>query len=526
MQQVETLIIVGGGTSGWIAAALLKARFGPSLSVTVIESDRIGTIGVGEASLPVLRNFLRSLKIDERELLRECEASLKAGLKFRGWRTQEPGDAYYHLFFGTEQDEPLLQWIERLHARSDTTGPWHDLLAQGLIDGRDFMTSHTLAGHLIAQRKASKRPADRFYESPLGYAYHLDAKLFAEFLRRWSVQRGVRHLQDHVVRVDVQEDGNIRAVVTEKEGAIEGDFFIDCTGFRGVLINEALQEPFESYHPWLLCDSAVAIQLPHERKDGELAAYTCLDALSAGWSWRIPLFSRQGSGYVYSRSFITSEEAESELRSRLGPGADASKAHHLRMRVGKNRRTWVNNCLSVGLAAGFLEALESTSIAFIQRGVAKFLACFQDRRFDAGDQEIYNREVTEDFEECRDFIFLHYCLTERDDSPFWQTCRSMELPERLVAVLEEWRGRGSLRDFVSQHGDGRFFPPVSWYSILLGMTGPPKTNGAGGAAIERSSAVEWLSQGRSRLTGLASEFLDHRAYLAGLREEADRAPQA
>lgn len=525
MQQVETLVIVGGGTSGWIAAALLNARFGSSLNVTVIESDRIGTIGVGEASLPVLRNFLRSLKIDERDLLRECEASFKAGLRFGSWRTQEPGDTYYHLFFGADEDEPLLQWIERLHDRPDS-GPWHDLLTHGLIDGRDFMTSHTLAGQLIAQRKASKRPVDRFYESPLGYAYHLDAKLFAEFLRRWSVQRGVRHLQDHVVRVDVQEDGNIRSVVTEKEGAIEGDFFIDCTGFRGVLINEALQEPFESYHPWLLCDSAVAIQLPHDRKDEGLAAYTRVDALSAGWAWRIPLFSRQGSGYVYSRAFVTSQEAESELRSRLGPGAEASKAHHLRMRVGKNRRVWVKNCLSVGLAAGFLEALESTSIAFIQRGVAKFLTCFRDRRFDARDQEKYNREMTEDFEECRDFIFLHYCLTEREDSHFWRTCRSMEIPERVAALLEEWRERGSLRDFLSREGSGRIFPAVSWYSILLGMTDPPKSSGAGGSEAERCSALEWLSQGKSSLTRLTSEFPDHRAYLARLRDEADEAPQA
>jgi 2-polyprenyl-6-methoxyphenol hydroxylase-like FAD-dependent oxidoreductase len=518
---VETLVIVGGGTAGWIAAALLKARFGASLSITVVESDRIGTVGVGEASLPVLRDFLRALRIDEGELLRECDASLKAGLRFANWRTTDPDDVYYHLFFGAEENEPLLQLIEGLHTQDDAAAvPWHGLLAQGVIDGRDFMTSSTLAGQLVAQRKASKRAGDDGYESPLGYAYHLDAKLFADFLRTWAVRRGVRHLKDHVVRVEVEENGAIRSVVTASQGIIAGDFFVDCSGFRGLLINETLQEPFEPYNRWLLCDSAVAIQLPHGRDEGALAAHTRLDALSAGWAWRIPLFSRQGSGYVYSGAFLTSEEAERELRAQLGPGADDSKPNHLRMRVGRNRRAWVNNCLSVGLAAGFLEALESTSIALIQRGVAKFLRHFQDRCYDAQGQQQYNREMAEDFEECRDFLVLHYCLTEREDSPFWRQCRRTEVPDRVTALLEEWRQRGSLQKFVEGEGIGRFFPAVSWYSILLGMASRPKARGARRSRPERGPASEWLAQWKTTIAQVAGEFPDHRAYLTGLRDGA------
>ncbi len=518
-QPVETLVIVGGGTAGWIAAALLKARFGSSLSITLIESDRIGTVGVGEASLPVLRDFLRALRIDESDLLRECDASLKAGLRFANWRTTDPDDFYYHLFYGAEKDEPLLQLIEGLHAGDEVRSRrWHDLLDQGTMDGQGFMTSFTIAGQLSARRKASKRDRDNPYESPLGYAYHLDAKLFAEYLRKWSVQRGVRHLKDHVVRVEVEETGAIRSVVTETQGEIAGDFFVDCSGFRGVLINEALGEPFESYNRWLLCDSAVAIQLPHPQGDGELAAHTRLDALSAGWAWRIPLFSRQGSGYVYSGDFVSREEAEAELRSRLGPGADASQPNHLRMRVGRNRRSWVNNCLSVGLASGFLEALESTSIALIQRGVAKFLGHFRDRRFDAEGRDHYNREMAADFEECRDFLVLHYCLTERDDSPFWQECRRREIPDRVTAVLAEWRQRGSLRRFIEEEGIGRFFPAVSWYSILLGMAGRPHPRRS--ESTPWPAAADWLAPWKPRLEKVASEFPDHRAYLAGLRVEA------
>lgn len=518
MNQVRDLVIVGGGTAGWIAASLLKARFGPSVDLTVIESDRVPTIGVGEASTPVLRDLLRALKVDERLFLRECEASLKAGLRFASWRTADPEDVYYHLFFGADRDEPFLQILDELHARPDAS-LWRTLLSSGGIDGRDFMTLYTLAGHLVARDKASKRAGDGFYASPLGYGYHVDAKLFADFLRRWSVQNGVRHVTDHVTQVKVQENGDIRSVVAERSGEIPGDFFVDCSGFRGLLINETLEEPFESYQRWLLCDSAVAIQVPHSPDDDTIAAHTRLDALSAGWAWRIPLFSRQGSGYVYSGTFVTRDEAESELRSQLGTGAEAAGAHHLRMRVGKNRRIWVNNCLSVGLAAGFLEALESTSLAFIQRGVARFLTCVRERRFDAGDRDRYNQEMTKDFEECRDFIFLHYCLTEREDSPFWRTCRSLEAPGRVEAVLSEWQARGSLRDFLAEEGGGRFFPGVSWYSILLGMTTRPQ---AGGASSLPSGA-EWLTQHRTKLAHLASEFPDHRSYLASLRAEAPQA---
>jgi hypothetical protein len=446
-------------------------------------------------------------------------------LRFANWRTTDPDDVYYHLFFGAEKDEPLLQLIAGLHAQDDVPAErWHGLVEGGVIDGRDFMTSFTLAGRLVAQRQASKRERDNLYESPLGYAYHLDAKLFAEFLRNWSVRRGVRHLKDHVVRVQVEENGTIRSVVTENQGVIAGDFFVDCSGFRGVLINETLQEPFESYSRWLLCDSAVAIQLPHGQDDCELAAHTCLDALSAGWAWRIPLFSRQGSGYVYSGAFLTREAAEAELRSRLGPGADASKPNHLRMRVGRNRRSWVNNCLSVGLASGFLEALESTSIALIQRGVAKFLGHFRDRHFDAQGRDRYNQEMAADFEECRDFLVLHYCLTERDDSPFWKECRRTEIPDRVTAVLEEWRERGSLRKFVEEAGIGRFFPAVSWYSILLGMASRPKSRRTR-SEPQPGSAVEWLAQWKPTMSKLASEFPDHRAYLAGLRVEAGASPR-
>ncbi len=511
-QPVENLVIVGGGTAGWIAAALLKARFASSLSITLIESDRIGTIGVGEASLPVLRDFLRALRIDESELLRECDASLKAGLRFANWRTTDADDFYYHLFFGAEKDEPLLQLIEGLHAGDEVRSErWHSLVEQGVIDGRDFMIRSTLAGQLTARCQASRREENAPYESPLGYAYHLDAKLFAEYLRNWSVRRGVRHLKDHVVRVEVDEGGTIRSVVTEHQGTVAGDFFVDCSGFRGVLINETLQEPFESYGRWLLCDSAVAIQLPHPEAGGELAAHTRLDALGAGWAWRIPLFSRQGSGYVYSSAFRTREEAETELRSQLGPGADGSTPNHLRMRIGRNRRSWVNNCLSVGLASGFLEALESTSIALIQRGVAKFLSNFRDRRFDAQGRDQYNLEMAADFEECRDFLILHYCLTERDDSPFWQECRRTEIPDRVTAVLAEWRQRRNLRKFVEEEGIGRFFPAVSWYSILLGMTDRPPRN------AEPSPVAGWLAQQAPALSRLADTFPGHRAYLEGLR---------
>jgi flavin-dependent dehydrogenase len=517
-QPVETLVVVGGGTAGWMAAALIKARFGASLSVTVVESDRINTVGVGEATLPVLPELLRVLRIDEQEMLQRCDASLKAGLKFVNWRTAAPDDAYYHLFFGDPADEPFLQLIDRLHESRESGGElWRGLIRRGLLDGRSFMENLTIGAGLIAQNKASKRDGDEPYQSPLGYSYHLDAKLFAEFLRDWSVRRGVRHLKDHVSRVEVGEDGNLRSVVTEKNGVVAGDFFVDCSGFRGLLINETLQEPFDPYARWLLNDRAVAFQVPYGQEEGTLPACTTLDALTAGWLWKIPLFTRVGAGYVYSSAFRTSDEAESEARAHLGPVADGCPANHIKMRIGKNRRTWVNNCLSVGLAAGFLEALESTSIALIQRGVAKFLACFRDRCYDDQDRDRYNRVMTEDFEECRDFLNIHYCLSEREDSPFWQEARRTERPDRVDAVLEEWRELGSLRTFIEGEGVGRFFPAVSWYSILLGMTASPNGPGNETPGTELGSTIEWLARWRTTLAQLVGEFPDHRAYMEGLR---------
>lgn len=518
---VETLVVVGGGTAGWMTAALLKARFGGALSITVVESDRINTVGVGEATLPVLPGLMRVLRIDEQEMLLACDATLKAGLKFVGWRTAAPDDYYYHLFFGDEPAEPFLQLITRLHeSREAGADLWRGLIRRGLLDARGFMESHTIGAALIAQDKASKRDGDGPYQSPLGYSYQLDAKLFAEFLRDWSVRRGVRHLKDHVNRVEAGENGDILSVVTEKNGAVAGDFFVDCSGFRGLLINETLQEPFDPYARWLLNDRAVAFQVPYEEEEGALSPCTTLDALSSGWLWRIPLYTRVGAGYVYSSAFRTSEEAESEARAHLGPMADGCPANHIKMRIGKNRRTWVNNCLSVGLAAGFLEALESTSIALIQRGVAKFLACFRDRCYDAQDRDRYNREMTQDFEECRDFLNIHYCLSEREDSPYWQEVRRMERPDRAEAVLEEWRELGSLRTFIEGEGVGRFFPAVSWYSILLGMTVSP--DGTGEApGPELGAAIEWLAEWRAKMARLTAEFPDHRAYMEKLRSSRE-----
>jgi tryptophan halogenase len=520
LQPLKTLVIVGGGTAGWIAAALIKASFGSSLSVTVVESDRVATVGVGEASLPALRSLLRALRIDEVSLFRECDASLKAGIQFVGWRNAQPNDVYYHPFFGTDESGALLKLIYTLQARPGTEESlWHNLAALGLLDSRDFMTSWTLAGQLIEAKRASRRSCDAAYTSPLGYGYHVNAKLFAEFLSGWCLQRGVRHIRDHVVSVQVEENGDIGSLLTEKHGVIAADFFVDCSGFRGLLINETLGEPFDAYRPWLLCDSAVAIQVPYERSDGPLPSCTRVKALTAGWAWKLPLFSRQGTGYVYSRELVSRDQAEAELRARLGPGSLPCTANHLQMRVGKHRRTWVNNCLSVGLAAGFLEALESTSIALIQRGVAKFLTCFRGGRFEEHDRDRYNRLMTEVFEECRDFIVLHYCLNQRVDTPFWHEARRTQIPARIEALLEEWRTRGNAHTFFKAHGTDPLFPPISWYSILFGMTGEPQGRQGERSRSGLHSTSQWLSRWKAHLRQEASGFPDHRAYLAGLRDE-------
>lgn len=456
--RIETILIVGGGTAGWLAAAFLNRALnrpgGPGCQVTLIESADIETIGVGEATIPTLRETMAFLGLDEAEWMTRCQATFKMAIKFVNWTGRPGPDVYWHPF-GTipkvREFELSHYWLKRKLRGS--TAPLTDTLFSAIS--------------LCQAHKAPKVHTDPSYDGPIRYAYHLDAGLLATYLKETAKARGVIHLVDTVQEVVLDEKGYISHLKTAKLGDLHADLFIDCTGFRGLLINQALGEPFISYAEALLCDRAIAIPTARPEEGKRINPYTTATALSAGWAWHTPLFHRHGNGYIYASAFISPEEAEREFRAYLGPAADEGKARHIRMRVGKTRRTWVKNCVSIGLSSGFIEPLESTGIWLVEVGLRHLFYHFPDKTFPASLTNQYNQLMTNQYEQIRDFIVLHYCLTQREDTPFWRGNKyHLAIPDSLQTRLEGWRFTLPLPQEIGQAG---FFRAPSYACILAGM---------------------------------------------------------
>ena len=439
-------MVVGGGTAGWMAAAALTRVFGGLLKIEVVESEAIGIVGVGEATIPQIKLLLGLLGIDENEFLLQTNGTIKLGIQFHGWG--RPGDVYMHAFGGIGHSLGSLAF--------------HHYWLKAHLAGKDDDLWAYSFNHRAATADRFDR-VERIGESRLGglaYAYHFDAGLVGQFLRRYAEQQGVVRTEGRIVDTVLREpDGHIDSVVLEDGRRIGGDLFIDCSGFRGLLIEQALNTGYEDWRQWLPCDRAAAV--PCESGD-PLRPYTQAFAREAGWQWRIPLQNRIGNGHVYCSDYLDDDRAAATLLENLD-GAALAEPRILRFNTGRRRKFWNRNCVALGLASGFMEPLESTSIHLVQSGIDRLISLFPDRRFSAIEIDHYNRQCITEFERIRDFLILHYHVNQRPE-PFWTQRREMAIPETLAHKLELFRAGGRI---FREPED--LFTEVAWLQVLLGQ---------------------------------------------------------
>jgi tryptophan halogenase len=444
---LRSILIVGGGSAGWMSAAAIAHATRGACKVTVIESDEIGIVGVGEATIPPIKLFNQTLGIDEIAFVKATQGSFKLGIEFVDWARR--GNRYFHPFgkYGVEFDAaPVHHFWLRARAEGDVT-PWQD---------------YSMAWVAARDDKFDRPTRDpRLIQSTFDYAYHFDASLYAKFLRAYAEERGVTRVEGRITAVRQHgETGFITSVELADGRQFDADFFVDCSGFRGLLIEDALKTGYEDWTHWLPCDRAVAVPCA---RAAAFTPYTRSTAREAGWQWRIPLQHRVGNGHVYSSKFIDDDDAEQVLLANL-ESAPLAPPRRLRFVTGRRKLHWNKNCVAIGLASGFLEPLESTSIHLIQSGITRFLALFPGSELDPASVAEYNRLTQVEFERVRDFIILHYHASTRDDSELWRYTKAMSIPDGLAYKLEQFSKAGNI---VS---DGlELFQNPSWLAVFIGQ---------------------------------------------------------
>lgn len=435
------VVIAGGGTSGWLAAAAIGKVLGKTLDVCLIESEEIGRIGVGEATIPPLRNFHKALGINEQEFVRAVQGTFKLGIEFINWGRK--GDNYIHSFGVTGKD----CWA------CDFQHFW--------LAGREKGFASEFGDYcpeLIAARQGKMLGTDK---SGVNYAYHLDAGLYAEFLRNHAVKSGVKHIEGMINKVNIDPaNGYIQSLELKDGAVIEGDVFLDCTGFRALLIEGALNTTYEPYGHFLPCDSAVALQT---ELSGEPRPYTQAIAHDFGWQWRIPLQHRAGNGLVYSSRHVSDDEAVSTLMKNL-EGKPLTDPRAFKYKTGRRIKSWVKNCIAIGLSSGFLEPVESTSIHLAMSAILRLIKLFPNGKICSTSVDEFNEQTQDEMELIRNFIILHYHATEREDSSFWRYCKNMEIPDELVHRVKLFKETGAVPIQKRE-----LFLVDSWTQVMFGQ---------------------------------------------------------
>jgi tryptophan 7-halogenase len=491
-EPIRQVVIVGGGTAGWMAAAALSRLAANGVTkIMLIESDEIGIVGVGEATIPPIKTFNAMLGIDENEFVAKTQGSFKLGIEFDGW--SQAGEKYLHPFgaYGSDINGVKFHQI------------WLRLKALGLKTSLADLNLGTVA----AKHGRFDRPSPdrRSVTSTIDYAFHFDAGLYAKFLREYSEARGVVRLEGKIVQVEQRgSDGFIDAVAMESGARINGDLFIDCSGFRGLLIEETLKTGYEDWTQWLPCDRALAV--PCARTE-PLLPYTRSTARTAGWQWRIPLQHRTGNGYVYCSDYVSGDEATATLLGSLD-GKALADPRPLRFVTGRRKQAWNKNVVSLGLASGFMEPLESTSIHMVQAGISKLLALFPDMSFATHERDEYNRLTALQWEQTRDFLICHYKLNKRVE-PFWKRCAAMDIPESLTRKIELFRARGRLFRYEDE-----LFSDASWTAVMMGQGLMPQGHDPLADTLDPNEVDHMVERMAEMFEGAAQQMPAHSEFIA------------
>lgn len=468
--KIKSICIVGGGTAGWMAATLLNASLrGSHIQITLVESADIPSIGVGESTVPSIMDFIASCQIDVKDFIAATSASFKLGIRFDDWKHE--GHQYFHPFGRVGKDvngfDFYQVWLKSQSFDSDSSLPSLQNNAPAWLD---YSPNAVMAKHqrfmLPPSEHSPIEEQQNWVLASYAHALHLDAKLVVEYLRKLSIERGVKRIEATVKRAHVDKKSFISEVELNDGRRIESDLFIDCSGFQSLLSGQAMQVAYEDWSNYLPCNRAVTVQ---SEQKGDALPYTISKALDAGWSWRIPLQHRVGNGYVYCDDYCSDEQAKVTLLNSI-EGEPLNEPRVIPFSTGKRAKIWNNNCLALGLAAGFVEPLESTAIHLVHKTLIHFIRHFPFVDCDESEQSLCNQKIDADYHEIRDFIILHYVTAQRNDTDFWQLCKSLPLPDSLQEQLALFEKRGELSEKSSA-----FFTSDSWYSILEGMNIRPKT---------------------------------------------------
>ena len=482
---IRRIVIAGGGTAGWMVAEALSKTLGKLLDIKLIESDEIGTVGVGEATIPTLMNYHNLLEINEQEFMAATQATFKLGISFENWRNRN--EDYIHSFGLTGTDH----W---------TAGFQHFWMK-----GRERKLAGEYGEYCLELKAAQESRFAHLPRNGMNYAYHMDASRYARYLRKFSEGFGVTRIEAKIAQVNTDAvSGDITSLKLDSGAEIEGDLFIDCTGFRGMLIGQAMKVDYEDWSHWLHCDSAIAVQT---ESTGPAVPYTRSIAREAGWQWRIPLQHRVGNGIVFASRYIDDEQARQSLLANVD-GALLTDPRVLKFKPGQRYQTWKGNCVAIGLASGFLEPIESTSIHLIQRGIIRLMQMFPAAGICQSDIDEYNKQTSTEIQHIRDFIILHYHVTNRRDTPFWRDCASMDIPVSLRHRIELFRETGRVFRIPNE-----LFAENSWIQVMLGQGIMPHQHHQTADLMGDAELTHFLESIRSTVNKTVAQLPPHQAYM-------------